>query len=101
MLPIVLPMPVVERLVAGVADTQGQGQLSVDLENEVVMSPDGEVIPFTTDALRRELLLTGRDQLEMTISKKAEIAAFQDSSEERRVGKECVSTCKYRWSPYH
>src|SRR3546814_13595789 len=21
-------------------------------------------------------------------------------SEERRVGKECVSTCKYRWSPY-
>src|SRR3546814_19923262 len=22
-------------------------------------------------------------------------------SEERRVGKECVSTCKYRWSPYH
>src|SRR3546814_20609068 len=23
------------------------------------------------------------------------------SSEERRVGKECVSTCRYRWSPYH
>src|SRR3546814_19114951 len=23
------------------------------------------------------------------------------SSEERRVGKECVSTCRSRWSPYH
>src|SRR3546814_20485664 len=23
------------------------------------------------------------------------------SSEERRVGKECVSTCKYRWPPVH
>src|SRR3546814_12470269 len=23
------------------------------------------------------------------------------SSEERRVGKECVSTCRLRWSPYH
>src|SRR3546814_15405840 len=23
------------------------------------------------------------------------------SSAERRVGKECVSTCRYRWSPYH
>src|SRR3546814_14840355 len=23
------------------------------------------------------------------------------SSEERRVGKECVSTCRYRWSAYH
>src|SRR3546814_13711989 len=22
-------------------------------------------------------------------------------SEERRVGTECVSTCRYRWSPYH
>src|SRR3546814_14870281 len=22
-------------------------------------------------------------------------------SEERRVGKECVSTCRVRWSPYH
>src|SRR3546814_3423539 len=32
--------------------------------------------------------------------------AFADSadyrrSEERRVGKECVSTCRSRWSPYH
>src|SRR3546814_4943416 len=32
---------------------------------------------------------------------------YQDSarrahrSEERRVGKECVSTCRSRWSPYH
>src|SRR3546814_14506107 len=25
----------------------------------------------------------------------------QDRSEERRVGTECVSTCRSRWSPYH
>src|SRR3546814_14726562 len=25
----------------------------------------------------------------------------QVRSEERRVGKECVSTCRSRWSPYH
>src|SRR3546814_12671935 len=25
----------------------------------------------------------------------------QFRSEERRVGKECVSTCRYRWSPVH
>src|SRR3546814_7532716 len=25
----------------------------------------------------------------------------QFRSEERRVGKECVSTCRSRWSPYH
>src|SRR3546814_16621254 len=26
---------------------------------------------------------------------------FAFRSEERRVGKECVSTCRSRWSPYH
>src|SRR3546814_7475118 len=34
------------------------------------------------------------------------LALWQDMpsdgrSEERRVGKECVSTCRSRWSPYH
>src|SRR3546814_6186461 len=28
-------------------------------------------------------------------------SAFEPRSEERRVGKECVSTCRSRWSPYH
>src|SRR3546814_17840956 len=27
--------------------------------------------------------------------------AQRNRSEERRVGKECVSTCRSRWSPYH
>src|SRR3546814_5853194 len=27
--------------------------------------------------------------------------AKHSRSEERRVGKECVSTCRSRWSPYH
>src|SRR3546814_2932119 len=26
---------------------------------------------------------------------------IQNRSEERRVGKECVRTCRSRWSPYH
>src|SRR3546814_9759859 len=37
---------------------------------------------------------------------KLQVAHFKLShsrarSEERRVGKECVSTCRSRWSPYH
>src|SRR3546814_19062897 len=28
-------------------------------------------------------------------------ASLVPRSEERRVGKECVGTCRYRWSPYH
>src|SRR3546814_3162825 len=29
------------------------------------------------------------------------LVLFDGRSEERRVGKECVSTCRSRWSPYH
>src|SRR3546814_1461387 len=31
----------------------------------------------------------------------AETHAARTRSEERRVGKECVRTCRCRWSPYH
>src|SRR3546814_20524420 len=31
----------------------------------------------------------------------AALQALGVRSEERRVGKECVSTCRSRWSPYH
>src|SRR3546814_6961002 len=38
----------------------------------------------------------------VTLLKVTESKAWQaDRSEERRVGKECVSTCRSRWSPYH
>src|SRR3546814_16314610 len=29
------------------------------------------------------------------------VDVVDNRSEERRVGKECVSTCRSRWSPYH
>src|SRR3546814_4738718 len=35
------------------------------------------------------------------ISPKSGEARYSIRSEERRVGKECVSTCRSRWSPYH
>src|SRR3546814_7035319 len=31
----------------------------------------------------------------------APLVRDEPRSEERRVGKECVSTCRSRWSPYH
>src|SRR3546814_9193715 len=35
------------------------------------------------------------------IFRKTENGVLTRRSEERRVGKECVSTCRSRWSPYH
>src|SRR3546814_13469770 len=31
----------------------------------------------------------------------SDVAMVRARSEERRVGKECVSTCRSRWSPFH
>src|SRR3546814_15608762 len=51
------------------------------------------------------VLNSGTDSLELalgyshTINYKAPAGVTR--SEERRVGKECVSTCRSRWSPYH
>src|SRR3546814_11935006 len=44
--------------------------------------------------------LIGRSQRLLSISG-AMSAAYHERSEERRVGKECVSTFRSRWSPYH
>src|SRR3546814_11302344 len=50
-----------------------------------------------------EILLAMRAFQPTTPSKAEEqhIRAHQKRSEERRVGNECVSTCRSRWSPYH
>src|SRR3546814_14623931 len=49
-----------------------------------------------------EALAEAATELAQKIVRDAEGATkFMTRSEERRVGKECVSTCRSRWSPYH
>src|SRR3546814_9066587 len=42
-----------------------------------------------------------RAVVEAGITRDMRQCVFLLRSEERRVGKECVSTCRSRWSPYH
>src|SRR3546814_13380434 len=46
------------------------------------------------------LTFLGRKELYDQIDDMSE-AGIRKRSEERRVGKECVSTCRSRWSPHH
>src|SRR3546814_13478311 len=48
-----------------------------------------------TDAFH---IINGRHQPHRTDNMRC---PFLKRSEERRVGKECVSTCRFRWSPYN
>ena len=49
----------------------------------------------------------GRNQIEVLSKQlkkegvKSVLLAYGHRSEERRVGKECPSECRSRWSPYH
>src|SRR3546814_3442155 len=43
----------------------------------------------------------GAVELERAIVRNVACKGARCRSEERRVGKECVSTCRSRWSPYH
>src|SRR3546814_2168671 len=42
-----------------------------------------------------------RSEQDIRTALEREVDADRWRSEERRVGKECVSTCRSRWSPYH
>src|SRR3546814_20584625 len=48
------------------------------------------------------LSITPQYLVDIGLLDKAKVpSAAKDRSDERRVGKECVSTCRSRWSPYH
>src|SRR3546814_15648189 len=69
----------------------------VGLERAYVVSGAG-ILPATRFAVEAYVhFVRERSLLEAIASSLTEL--FR--SEERRVGKECVSTCRSRWSPYH
>src|SRR3546814_19716512 len=41
------------------------------------------------------------EEIDAVAEARVHLAMPEHRSEERRVGKECVSTCRSRWSPYH
>src|SRR3546814_15744805 len=65
-----------------------------------VTAPSGGAVIFVEVAYTYQPLISSKVVPNVNMT---EIAAMpvRDRSEERRVGKECVSTCRSRWSPYH
>src|SRR3546814_4211602 len=74
---------------------------SSDLAVVGIMVP----LPLQAELAGREIV--GRGRFGEGVAGDRLGRAFRDMigpvgrSEERRVGKECVSTCRSRWSPYH
>src|SRR3546814_15513258 len=65
----------------------GCADMVAHLADHLIRAALDVVIEYDADLLARE-----------KVHKAGQMAK---RSEERRVGKECVSTCRSRWSPYH
>src|SRR3546814_3239812 len=62
-----------------------------------VLAPEPEVVARAP----RSLAVAVVEPLLEFFKRRGAITILLLRSEERRVGKECVSTCRSRWSPYH
>src|SRR3546814_12425263 len=79
--------------------------LTIGLPDEFFPSTlDGEIAANVATAVKQLEALGARIKRISLPSAKLSIPAYYviapARSEERRVGKECVSTCRSRWSPY-
>lgn len=75
-LPIVLPEEVVAALMEDAA-LGPNARLTVDLENQLVVRPDGSEIKFAVDPFRKACLLGGLDDIGLTEQKTGAIDAYE------------------------
>ncbi len=76
MLPVELPQAEVDKLMDD-AQKGENARLTVDLERQVVIRPDGEEIAFDLDPFRKHCLLEALDDVALTLQKSAEIEDFE------------------------
>lgn len=76
LLPIVLPESTVDRLFHDVQAFPGY-ELTIDLERQVVIEPNGHEIPFEVQPFRKYCLLNGLDDIGLTLRHADKIRAFE------------------------
>jgi 3-isopropylmalate/(R)-2-methylmalate dehydratase small subunit len=76
LLPIQLPESTVDQLFNEVAAFPGY-ELTIDLERQVIVRPQGEEIPFEVQAFRKYCLLNGFDDIGLTLRHADKIKAFE------------------------
>src|SRR4029079_1590114 len=83
-LPIVVDKEIVDGLAADVQQTQGAGRISIDLQQQTILSPSGQRHDFAIDPRRRAGLLEGLDEVALTLQRDDEIRAFQAAERAER-----------------
>ncbi|NKC30912.1 3-isopropylmalate dehydratase small subunit [Falsiroseomonas selenitidurans] len=75
-LPVPLPREVCEQLMED-SRMGGNARITVDLERQVVVRPNGEEISFQIDPFRRHLMLNGLDDIGQTMQHAPAIDGFE------------------------
>jgi 3-isopropylmalate/(R)-2-methylmalate dehydratase small subunit len=75
-LPVTLPAETVAGLRRLLHERPGAA-LTVDLDAQTVTGPDGAVHRFEIDAFARQMLLTGQDEIALTLASEARIRDFE------------------------
>lgn len=75
-LPIVLAENVLDSLFKAVEETPNY-QLTIDLAAQTVTTPSGEILKFAIEAFRKESLLKGLDEIDLTLQHADEIRAYE------------------------
>lgn len=83
-LAVQLPADTVTRLGEAILADPSQARLHVDLREQRITTAGGEVIAFDYDPYRKQALLAGLDDIEMTLRDAAKIDAFEEADRERR-----------------
>ncbi len=83
MLPVILSEKDVDELFKECFANIGY-QLTVDLENQKVISPSGKEYPFEVDAFRKHCLLNGLDDIGLTLQNADDILAFEAKAKAER-----------------
>ena len=76
LLPIVLPEAKVSALFDELAAFPGYS-LTIDLQRQVVLKPDGQELPFEVQAFRKYCLINGFDDIGLTLRHADKIRAFE------------------------
>jgi 3-isopropylmalate/(R)-2-methylmalate dehydratase small subunit len=84
LLPVELAIEHVRAIAEQVTAAGGHAKTTVDLEAQTVTAPDGQVFAFRTPPLLRQMMLEGLDEIELTLSRGDEIAAFRDRDGRKR-----------------
>ncbi len=80
----ILPIRVDKETLSSFVEQCQQGEFSVDLVKQNILMPTGDSVHFETNEFKKNCLLKGFDDIEMSLDRLDEITEFQKNDQQKR-----------------